>query len=64
MNCCDDYGNCNQGRDCPCRKAIIDERNERCVSWINNKGLGMLIMIATSSTTVAIIVTGFYFFSK
>ena len=20
MNCCDDYGNCNQGRDCPARK--------------------------------------------
>ena len=21
MNCCDDYGNCNQGRDCPIRVA-------------------------------------------
>ena len=21
MNCCDDYGNCTQGRDCPVRKA-------------------------------------------
>lgn len=21
MNCCDDYGNCNQGRDCPVRVA-------------------------------------------
>jgi len=20
MNCCDDYGNCRQGRDCPVRK--------------------------------------------
>jgi hypothetical protein len=20
MNCCDDYGDCNQGRDCPVRK--------------------------------------------
>lgn len=20
MNCCDEYGNCNQGRDCPIRK--------------------------------------------
>ena len=20
MNCCDDYGNCNQGRECPIRK--------------------------------------------
>jgi len=22
MNCCDEYGNCNQGRDCPCRNAM------------------------------------------
>jgi hypothetical protein len=21
MNCCDDYGNCNQGRNCPIRQA-------------------------------------------
>jgi hypothetical protein len=21
VNCCDDYGNCNQGRDCPVRIA-------------------------------------------
>ena len=20
MNCCDEYGNCNQGRDCPVRR--------------------------------------------
>jgi hypothetical protein len=23
-NCCDDYGNCNQGRDCPIRKERIE----------------------------------------
>jgi hypothetical protein len=22
MNCCDDYGNCNQGRDCPAKKGF------------------------------------------
>ena len=22
-NCCDDYGNCNQGRDCPIRVAKV-----------------------------------------
>jgi len=25
-NCCDDYGNCNQGRDCPVRVARIGYR--------------------------------------
>ena len=24
MNCCDDYGNCNQGRECPIRKERIE----------------------------------------
>jgi hypothetical protein len=23
MNCCDEYGNCNQGRDCPVRAARV-----------------------------------------
>lgn len=25
-NCCDSYGNCNQGRDCPVRVAKIGQR--------------------------------------
>ena len=25
-NCCDDYGNCNQGRDCPVRVARVGQR--------------------------------------
>jgi hypothetical protein len=25
-NCCDDYGNCNQGRDCPIQVARIGQR--------------------------------------
>ena len=25
MNCCDDYGNCTQGRDCPARHKPADE---------------------------------------
>jgi hypothetical protein len=23
MNCCDEYGNCRQGRDCPIRKSRV-----------------------------------------
>jgi hypothetical protein len=26
MTCCDDYGNCNQGRDCPVRVAKVGKR--------------------------------------
>ena len=26
MNCCDEYGNCNQGRDCPVRKETMNSR--------------------------------------
>ena len=25
-NCCDDYGNCNQGRECPVRVAKVGRR--------------------------------------
>jgi hypothetical protein len=30
MNCCDDYGQCNQGRDCPVRA----EKEESVFSYI------------------------------
>jgi hypothetical protein len=26
MNCCDDHGDCNQGRDCPVRVAKVGQR--------------------------------------
>lgn len=26
MNCCDDYGNCRQGRDCPVRKEMVKKQ--------------------------------------
>ena len=32
MNCCDDYGNCNQGRDCPVLKQRIKEINDAYVN--------------------------------
>lgn len=25
MNCCNDYGNCQQGKDCPVRKQLLKE---------------------------------------
>jgi hypothetical protein len=35
MNCCNDYGNCDQGRDCPVRKQRAKEANDAYI----NKGL-------------------------
>lgn len=29
MNCCDEYGNCRQGRDCPVRIQRIRDAKER-----------------------------------
>lgn len=36
MNCCDDYGNCRQGRDCPVRVARAKANPRRLipVSWV------------------------------
>jgi hypothetical protein len=28
MNCCNDFGNCTQGRDCPIRKQRMKETDE------------------------------------
>jgi len=31
MNCCDDYGNCTQGRDCPIRRQRYEGLTNRQV---------------------------------
>jgi hypothetical protein len=41
MNCCDEYGNCRQGRDCPVRKQIAErrlqgERMKTLIDFIKN----------------------------
>ena len=46
MNCCDEYGNCTQGRDCPIRKARALDRN---LFWEVMEGL------VTLATVVGII---------
>jgi hypothetical protein len=48
MNCCDDYGNCRQGRDCPVRIArasqpLVSKRLlRRFFHWLLNAILGLL----------------------
>ncbi len=59
MNCCDEYGNCRQGRDCPVRKQAscqwckgtgIDETGAACVCskhhWGDTLAVILLILIA------------------
>ena len=39
MNCCDEYGNCNQGRDCPARathsKPSLETKSDVMFNLIN-----------------------------
>ena len=54
MNCCDDYGNCRQGRDCPVRverirraKEILDrDRPSIPLLLIGRLALGAVILLA------------------
>jgi hypothetical protein len=33
MNCCNEYGNCNQGRDCPVRTAWVGKEVLPISAW-------------------------------
>ena len=51
MNCCDSYGNCTQGRDCPVRKERIEAAKNRSLFWdVMEKliALSVLVGIITS----------------
>jgi hypothetical protein len=67
MNCCDEYGNCRQGRDCPVRKQMTDERmkqaEDRLVSWISDPGLGMLLCMGSAAGVISLITYLFYRFA-
>ena len=39
MNCCDSFGNCSQGRDCPVRKEHALAMKNRSVFWEVIEGL-------------------------
>ena len=38
--CCNDFGNCTQGRDCPIRKQRAQETNDAYVKGYNDAQLG------------------------
>jgi hypothetical protein len=57
MNCCDDFGNCNQGRDCPVRKEMAElNKDKPYVSWISDAGLGLLICMASAAGVISTLV--------
>ena len=34
MNCCDEYGNCNQGRECPLRCTPKEQHDQQHESYL------------------------------
>ena len=52
MNCCDEYGNCRQGRDCPVRKEMLnDQRQQRKADFV-----GTLLFTAALGCILAIVI--------
>jgi hypothetical protein len=45
MNCCDTYGNCTQGRNCPVRKERELSMKNRSVFWEVIEGLVSLSVL-------------------
>jgi len=46
MTCCDDFGNCTQGRDCPCRKDVYkDDMNELVKEIEIFCGLALVVIV-------------------
>lgn len=54
MNCCDEYGNCNQGRNCPVREACYkqDHPQKPSVDRVEKAITAMLYAGAVVVTTV------------
>jgi hypothetical protein len=50
MNCCDEYGNCHQGRDCPIRRGkLTDPKAKYPVALV------VTLLLASAAVSVSII---------
>jgi len=71
MNCCNENGNCTQGRDCPIRKQRAEETNKAYINRSNGlepdvlddiaasiKGLIAVIVVVTGMTLLAFAIWG------
>jgi hypothetical protein len=55
MNCCDEYGDCRQGRDCPVRVAKVGRRTPDKTplpaspwrAYLRDLGRAMLVVVCT-----------------
>jgi hypothetical protein len=54
MNCCDEFGNCRQGRDCPVRKEMQRQREE--AHKTQGDRVGTLLVIVAVACAIAVIV--------
>ena len=55
MNCCDEYGNCNQGRDCPIRTGrakVARTKGHYLAKWL----LIVIAVLLASAAVVAAVV--------
>ena len=56
MNCCDEYGMCRQGRDCPARRSVLDEGKSglRFVAILIGAGLVMALVAFVMGLSVGV----------
>lgn len=53
MNCCDEYGNCRQGRDCPARADPLDIKTTQVFEQLGD----LLIILITVVVTLVFLGT-------
>jgi hypothetical protein len=67
MNCCNDMGNCTQGRDCPIRKQRAKETNDAYINrgrWVGDPLEDVAATFRGLVTWVAVVgITGLAFWA-